>query len=526
MSDSVAILGGYELYADAMHVALERQSIPVALTAPLGDAAVDSTRSAGAAIVILDAGSAKDALPWIGRLREAAVVRSILVIVGGADDEGVIDLVEAGAQGTIHRDAPLAQLLRAIRSRHPAVSARVISLVGGRIHTLARELRRESTTTETLTDRESQVLRLLSLRLSNKDIARELGIWTQTVKTHLHNIYSKLGARSRREAVTKALRLGLLREPAEDVHENAAAGDPIETAIEAVQGSKPKRVGVVSRAIVEIERLLTQHEPRSFRVGGSVGELLAAIDAGAPAVEEFTRLAEAAAAAVDSGVTIALFKALHGIVERYGPPANGGRFDPRDFDYYRFAGHEMVVTLIAALLARRRWSLLAELLDQRFVVGNAAGWHTPHAVSFGSASELLEALDEVTEKRRVVSVHAELLEARHSSGPLARVPFDDFVAADYFLFLRGELSGEAPPQRGFEWRPWSTARMRVVPWFLREAKHATVAADLATALRMESVANLRTRLTERGPRLELLWPSRGWQSPITRSDYQRVGTIW
>src|SRR5258706_2790015 len=333
MNDSVAILGGHELYADAMHVALERQSIAVALTAPLGDEAIDSMRGAGAAVVILDAGSAQEALPWIERLREAAVVRSMLVIVGGADEEGVIDLVEAGAQGTIHRDAPLTQLVRAIRSRHPAVSARVISLVGTRIHNLARELRRESTATETLTDRESQVLRLLSLRLSNKDIARELGIWTQTVKTHLHNIYSKLGARSRREAVTKALRLGLLREPAEDVHEHAGNGDPIETAIEAVQGSKPKRVAAVSRAIGEIERLLAQDEPRSFRVGGSVGELLAAIDAGAPTLEEFTRLAEAAVAAVDSGVTIALFKALHGIIGRYGPPANGGRVDPRDFDY-------------------------------------------------------------------------------------------------------------------------------------------------------------------------------------------------
>lgn len=526
MSDGLAILGGHELYADAMRAALERMNIPVVLSACLSDESIDVLRAGGAAVVIVDAGSAKDALPWIERLREAAVVRSILVITGSAEEDGLVDVVEAGAHGTFHRNTPLAQLVQAIRSRHPAVSARMISLIGTRIHTLARELRRDATAAETLTERESQVLRLLSLRLSNKDIARELGIWTQTVKTHLHNIYSKLGVRSRREAVTRGLRLGLLRETPEVDAPLPANSDPIDTAIEAVTASRPKRVAIVSRAIGEIERLLQQHEPRSFRAGGSVGELLAAIDASAPAVEEFTRLAEAAASAVDAGVTIAVYKALHGIIERYGPPSNGARFDPRDFDFYRFVGHEMVVTLVAALLARRRWNTIGDLLDQRLIVANAAGWHTPHAVSFGSASELLEALDEVTEKRRVISVHAELLEARHCSGPLARVPFDDFVAADYFLFLRGELAADAPPQRGFEWRPWSTARMRVVPWFLREARQGSVATELASALRVDNVNVLRARLLERAPRLELLWRSHAWQSPLNRSDYQKVGSLW
>jgi hypothetical protein len=256
-----------------------------------------------------------------------------------------------------------------------------------------------------------------------------------------------------------------------------------------------------------------------------VAELLASIDASAPAVEEFTRLAEATSAAVDAGVSIALYKALHGILERYGPNATGGRFDTRDFDYYRFLGHEMVVTLIATLLARRRWNVVGDLLDQRLIVSNSAGWHTPHAVSFGAASDLLEALDEAAERRRVLSVHAELLEARHSSGPLARVPFDDFVAADYFLFLRGELPHDVSPQRGFEWRPWSTARMRAVPWFLREAIRTSVALELATALRVESVRDLRKRLLERAPRLDLLWRSPGWESPLTRSVFEQVGTV-
>jgi hypothetical protein len=322
------------------------------------------------------------------------------------------------------------------------------------------------------------------------------------------------------------LRLGLLRErEGEEPAARSGNLDPIELAIQAVKGSKPKRVAAVGRAVTEIEQMLAALEPRSFRAGGSVAELLAAIDASAPAVEELTRLADAAAGAADPGVALALYKALHGILERYGPSAGGGRFDPRDFDFYRFAGHEMMVTLVAALLGRRRWSAVGDLLDQRLIVANAAGSHSPHAVSFGYASDLLEALDETAEKRGVLSVHAQLLEARHGSGPLARVPFDEFVAADYFLFLRGELSATTAPQHAFEWRPWSTALMRTVPWFLRDAAHASLAHDLAAALRVDSVAELRARLIERAPRLDLLWRSRAWESPITRTVLERVGTV-
>jgi DNA-binding NarL/FixJ family response regulator len=509
-----------------MRAALERASIPVVLSGRLADDVLDGLRLSNAAVVIVDAGSTGEALPWVRRVQEVNVVRRILVVAGAVEEDSDIAVLEAGAQGTVHDDASLAQLVRAIRSSHPAVTARMMSLVGDRIHALASELRRATATTETLTDRQSQVLRLLSLGLSNKDIARELGIWTQTVKTHLHNIYAKLGARSRREAVTRALRLGLLREKdGEEPPSRSEDLDPIELAVQAVKGSRPKRVAAVGRAVTELEQRLASLEPRSFRAGGSVAELLAAIDASAPAVEEFIRLADAVAGAADPGVALALYKALHGILERYGPSASGGRFDPRDFDFYRFTGHEMVVTLVAALLGRRRWSAVGDLLDQRLIVANAAGWHSPHAVSFGYASDLLEALDEAAEKRGVLSVHAQLLEARHGSGPLARVSFDDFVAADYFLFLRGELSGAEAPQNAFEWRPWSTAVMRTVPWFIRDAAHVSLAEDLAAALRVESVEELRSRLIERAPRLDLLWRSRAWESPITAATLERVGTV-
>jgi LuxR family maltose regulon positive regulatory protein len=66
---------------------------------------------------------------------------------------------------------------------------------------------------ETLSDRELDVLRLLESDLGGPDIARELSVSVNTVRTHTRHIYAKLGVTTRREAVREAARLGLLRHP-------------------------------------------------------------------------------------------------------------------------------------------------------------------------------------------------------------------------------------------------------------------------------------------------------------------------
>lgn len=64
-----------------------------------------------------------------------------------------------------------------------------------------------------LTEREREVLRLLATGIGNKAIAAGLGITESTVEGHLTGIYRKLGARGRVQAVTAALRLGLIEPP-------------------------------------------------------------------------------------------------------------------------------------------------------------------------------------------------------------------------------------------------------------------------------------------------------------------------
>ena len=83
------------------------------------------------------------------------------------------------------------------------LTGRADGAVGGRI---------DIRTGQVLTQRESDVLRLLALRYSNKEIARELLISAATVKKHTVSLYQKLHVGSRREAVEKATALGYLNE--------------------------------------------------------------------------------------------------------------------------------------------------------------------------------------------------------------------------------------------------------------------------------------------------------------------------
>ncbi len=115
--------------------------------------------------------------------------------------------VDEPARGWLLRDASAGELSAAVQ----AVAAGIVVLAPP----IAREVTRPARDlgapdAPALTERESQVLRLVATGLPNKTIARELGISEHTVKFHVGAILSKLDARSRTEAVTLAARRGLL----------------------------------------------------------------------------------------------------------------------------------------------------------------------------------------------------------------------------------------------------------------------------------------------------------------------------
>ncbi len=128
------------------------------------------------------------------------------------DDRMVLAGLKAGARGYLLKDVSLQQLIDAVRTValggsmvSPAVTQR-LKAGFDRMATNFRGLEDP----DPLTERETEILRLMTGGYSNKEIANSLGVAEGTVKNHVSSILSKLGVRDRTRAVLKAIELGIV----------------------------------------------------------------------------------------------------------------------------------------------------------------------------------------------------------------------------------------------------------------------------------------------------------------------------
>lgn len=298
----------------------------------------------------------------------------------------------------------------------------------------------------------------------------------------------------------------------------------VDAAIVGIEAAAPNRTLLTRRAMAETTRQLEQTAPPRFRDGGTDEQLVNAIGQTIPSVKDFTRLSRAIAGMNDSESARALYKSFSLIFDRFANPRGfTGSSDRRDFDYWKFLGHELLVTFTSALLTEERYDLLAELLEETITITNPRHGSGPAAVTFAFASKYLEGLEQLSKARHRMSYHTDLLKERHT-GPLAEdVSLEDFLSADYFLHLRTELAPETPPKDFFEWKAWSTLALEDAPSFLLAAQRATTAAAVAKALGVTDAATLKTRLAQRANRLAQLWNGR-WDSPIRQEHIDRIAT--
>ena len=134
----------------------------------------------------------------------------VLALTSVLEDASVVGAVRAGAIGYLLKDTQADELCRAIK----AAAGGQVQLSPKAAARLMREVRAPESP-ETLTDRETEVLRLLAQGQSNKEIAHTLNIGEKTVKTHVSNVLGKLGVQSRTQAALYAVRIGLV--PAEQL---------------------------------------------------------------------------------------------------------------------------------------------------------------------------------------------------------------------------------------------------------------------------------------------------------------------
>ena len=138
----------------------------------------------------------------------AAGTARVLIFTTYESDDRIVAAIEAGAAGYLLKAAPHDEIIAGIRAVAGGQSALSPQVAVRLVERTRRPL-------VTLTERERDVLSLVARGRSNKQVAASLGIGATTVKTHLLNVFAKLGATDRTHAVTLAMEHGLLPPVAE-----------------------------------------------------------------------------------------------------------------------------------------------------------------------------------------------------------------------------------------------------------------------------------------------------------------------
>lgn len=211
---NVAIIEDNRFVRDGLTLKLNEQA-DFTVTYSAADGTLEDLGKSAPSVLLLDAGlEGEDSLQLAGRIRSELPDVRVIVMDLLPVHEDIVEFVTTGVSGFVLKDATLEELLTTIRRvaggdsiLPPAMAASLFSqIVEDAVH---RGLPGVNEATE-LTPRERRVVALIGDGLSNKAIARDLGISPHTVKSHVRNVMDKLALHSRLQIAA------YLRKPGED----------------------------------------------------------------------------------------------------------------------------------------------------------------------------------------------------------------------------------------------------------------------------------------------------------------------
>jgi DNA-binding NarL/FixJ family response regulator len=178
-----------------------------------GDSAIETVPEIGPDVLLLDMRMpGRNGLEVLQALGQSGDLPATIILTTFDDDELVLSGIRAGARGYLLKDVALEELLEAVRAVaagktivKPAVTQRLLKGLGS-IRTEFSSLEQP----DPLTDRETEILRLMAGGYSNKEIAAALNVAEGTIKNHVSNVLSKMGVRDRTRAVLKAFEAGVI----------------------------------------------------------------------------------------------------------------------------------------------------------------------------------------------------------------------------------------------------------------------------------------------------------------------------
>lgn len=207
----VLIVDDHKLVREGLKAVLgQGEEIEVIGEAGSGEDALEMFESLDPDVILMDI-----SMPGLNGIQTTKLIKkqnpdTKVVILTMLDQEGsVYEAIKAGATGYMIKNTSSDELVRAIQAvhdgkalLHPDATAQLLKEFVCLSENRAKDYG--------LSDREMEVLQLLSEGKTNKELAKSLWISEQTVKTHLAHIFGKLGTSDRTETVARALRTGLV----------------------------------------------------------------------------------------------------------------------------------------------------------------------------------------------------------------------------------------------------------------------------------------------------------------------------
>jgi DNA-binding NarL/FixJ family response regulator len=205
----VLIVDDHQMFASSLAHALraEPDLVIVGQASTLAEARARLAAEAPDVVLLdhrLPDGDGVSALESLRALRPSA---RVVVLTASASDRVLVAAMEAGAAGFIAKTQPLDDVIAAVRAAaqgESVVSPKLLARLLPRLH------RQPAASSTALTDREREILDQLALGLSNADIAAQMTLSVHTVRNHVANLSSKLGAHSKLEVLAIAVRDGLV----------------------------------------------------------------------------------------------------------------------------------------------------------------------------------------------------------------------------------------------------------------------------------------------------------------------------
>jgi DNA-binding NarL/FixJ family response regulator len=208
----ILVADDHSLFRDGLVSLLEAAGFEVVAQVGEGASAVEAALRLRPEAVLLDI-----TMPGVNGLEALRQIRAqwpeaqVVMLTASDDEADLFEAVEAGARGyllkSLNADEFVDMLTGLARGEAAMTRHTTARLLSGFAHL-------SHPTLDALTDRESELLRLMVQGLPNKEIAQALSLSENTVKYHVKHILHKLGVQNRTEAAVQALRIGLLKSSA------------------------------------------------------------------------------------------------------------------------------------------------------------------------------------------------------------------------------------------------------------------------------------------------------------------------